>query len=120
MDLELSGKTALVTGASMGIGRAIARMLAAEGCRVAIVARRGDLLEPVAAEIVDAGGAVPVVISQDLLAADAVEIVSQRVVNAFDGLDILVNNVGASRPMVDFGSTQEWDQGMRLNFGVGR
>lgn len=46
MDLQLSGKTALVTGASVGQGRAIALMLAREGCRIAIVARRGSLPEP--------------------------------------------------------------------------
>ena len=120
MDLQLSGKTALVTGASIGIGRTIARTLAAEGCRLVIVARRDDLLEGVAAEIRDAGCDVPIVISQDLLAADAIEIVSRRVLDALGGLDILVNNVGGSRPLESFGSTEEWDHGMRLNFGVGR
>ena len=51
MDLQLTGKVALVTGASMGIGRGIAEMLADEGCNLAIVARRKELLEAVAAEI---------------------------------------------------------------------
>jgi len=52
MDLQLHGKTALVTGASMGIGRAIARGLAAEGVKLAVVARRRPLLEELAEEIV--------------------------------------------------------------------
>ena len=56
MDLQLHGRTALVTGASMGIGRAIARLLAAEGVKTASVARRGALLEELAEEIVKAQG----------------------------------------------------------------
>ena len=55
MDLQLEGKTALVTGPSAGIGRAIATGLAAEGVQTAIVARRLDLLESLAAEIADGG-----------------------------------------------------------------
>ena len=56
MDLGLKGKTALVTGASIGIGRGIALALAREGVRLAVVARRGNLLEELAGEIVVAGG----------------------------------------------------------------
>ena len=56
MDLQLSGRIALVTGASIGLGRRIAALLAEEGCRVAIVARRGALLETLADEIVARGG----------------------------------------------------------------
>ena len=56
MDLQLRDKTALVTGASMGIGRAIAKMLAIEGVRVAAVARRVELMEAMADEVVAAGG----------------------------------------------------------------
>ena len=56
MDLQISDKTALVTGASVGIGRAIAKALAAEGVRVAVSARRTDKLRELADEIVAAGG----------------------------------------------------------------
>ncbi len=71
MDLRLHGKTALVTGASMGIGRAIAKGLAAEGVRVAAVARRVELLETLAKEIVAAGGPAPALLVQDIMAEDA-------------------------------------------------
>ena len=59
MDLKLAGRTALVTGASVGIGRAIALALAAEGVRMAVSARRADKLRELASEIVAAGGAEP-------------------------------------------------------------
>ena len=56
MDLQIKGKTALVTGASIGIGRGIALALGREGVRLALMARRSHLLEEVAGEIVAAGG----------------------------------------------------------------
>lgn len=67
MDLQLKGRTALVTGASVGIGRGIALALSREGARLAIVARRAELLEATAAEIVGAGGARPILIVEDLM-----------------------------------------------------
>ena len=71
MDLHLVGKTALVTGASMGIGRAIAKGLAAEGVQVAAVARRIALLEELAGEIEQGQGPRPLLITQDIMAGDA-------------------------------------------------
>ena len=59
MDLQLTDKVALVTGASRGIGRAIARLLSEEGCRLAIVGRRKQLLEETADELVKSGGQRP-------------------------------------------------------------
>ena len=71
MDLQLKDKTALVTGASVGIGRGIAKALAAEGVKLAISARRADKLQEVADEIVAAGGYRPVNIESDLYPEDA-------------------------------------------------
>jgi NADP-dependent 3-hydroxy acid dehydrogenase YdfG len=84
----LHGKRVLITGASSGIGQATARLFAADGARVACVARRAEPLEALATEI----GGVPVVgdISQPQSAKAAVD----EAVAALDGLDVLVNNAG--------------------------
>ena len=78
MDLQLQGRTALVTGASAGIGRGIALALAAEGVRLALTARRVDKLQEVASQIVAAGGAEPVLFEQDMLADDSASLIAQR------------------------------------------
>lgn len=120
MDLQLESKTCLVTGASRGIGYATAKVLAAEGCRVAVVARRETLLEELADEIVAAGGERPLVIGCDLTADNAAAIVHERVLSGLGQLDILVNNAGSSRP-VEWGAPESaWREGMRLNFDVAR
>ena len=73
MDLQLAGKVALVTGASMGIGRGIAKMLADEGCKLAIVARRKEPLEAVSDEIVARGHERPLALLQDITEQGAAE-----------------------------------------------
>lgn len=78
MDLKIKDKTALVTGASTGIGRAIAKALAAEGVHVAVSARRVNLLETLSQEIVAAGGKQPVIIESDLYADDAAKKANDR------------------------------------------
>jgi 3-oxoacyl-[acyl-carrier protein] reductase len=120
MDLQLTGKTCLVTGASRGIGRGTARVLAAEGCRVAVVARRRQLLEELADEVETAGAIRPLVIEEDLTAAGALERIRDRVLAAFGRLDVLVNNAGGSRP-VDWDAPEAaWQEGMTLNFELVR
>jgi len=116
MDLQLKNRPALVTGASIGIGNGIAKVLAAEGCRVAAVARRGDLLEELAAEIEAAGGARPHLIVEDLTTDGAAERIRDSVLGAFGHCDILVNNAGGSRPMSWDAGDAAWDEGMALNF----
>jgi 3-oxoacyl-[acyl-carrier protein] reductase len=88
MDLGLSGARALVTGASSGLGEAVARALAAEGTRVAVAARRADRVEALAAEI--GGVAVPV----DLSSAEGPASAVSAAVSALGGLDLLLVNSG--------------------------
>jgi len=120
MDMQLKGKVAVVTGASVGIGRVIARMLAQEGCRLAIVARRTALLEALADEIVAKGGERPLVVTQDICTKDAPENIRSRVIGHFGRCDILVNNAGASHPITGLGTDEEWERSMDLNFSAGR
>ena len=117
MDLQLTGRTALVTGASVGIGRGIAKALAAEGVRVAISARRIEKLREVAAEIVAAGGAEPVLIEQDMYADDAARRLADAAVAGLGRVDILVNNAGGSRSFKDLHvSEEQWQEAITLNF----
>ena len=117
MDLQLQGRTALVTGASVGIGRGIALALAAEGVRLALTARRLDRLREVATEIVAAGGAEPVLFEQDMLAQDASSRIAQRAVQGLGRVDILVNNAGGSRSFKDLHVSEDaWNEAITLNF----
>lgn len=116
MDLKINGKTALVTGASSGIGRGIALALGGEGVRVAIAARRVAQLNEVAAEIKETGGPEPVVIEADLLSDGAVEMVATAGLDGLGSVDILVNNAGGSRAF-DLDTTEEqWEEAITLNF----
>lgn len=116
MDLQLRDKRALVTGASTGIGRAIAKALAAEGVRVAGVARRGELLASLAEEIGASGGARPVAIAQDIMAQDAPARISAAAVEALGGVDIVVNCAGGSRRLPIDAPEERWEEAMTLNF----
>lgn len=117
MDMQLQGKTALVTGASAGIGRGIALSLAAEGVRVAITARRVDRLRELAAQITAAGGAEPVLIEQDMYAEDAAPRIASAAVQGLGHVDILVNNAGGSRSFKELHvSEAQWQEAMTLNF----
>ncbi len=116
MDLQLHDKTALVTGASMGIGRAIAKGLAAEGVRVAAVARRTELLETLADEIVAAGGKRPALIRQDIMADDAATSLRDAALGELGTVDILVNSAGGSRVLPIDAPEERWTEAMTLNF----
>ena len=103
MDLGLKGRLALVTGASEGIGSAIARKLAEEGAHVAICARTESTLKDTAAAITRTTGQEIVSIPADLRSLDGCRAVVQQAAENLGGLDILVNNAGASAfgPFVD-------------------
>jgi 3-oxoacyl-[acyl-carrier protein] reductase len=96
MELGLRGRTALVTGASLGIGRAIARELAAEGVAVAMVARNPDRLAEAAAAIAAETGARTVPLAADLADAAQLDSAVARAEAALGRIDILVNNAGAT------------------------
>jgi 3-oxoacyl-[acyl-carrier protein] reductase len=95
MDLGLTGRRALVTGASYGIGRAIASGLAAEGCDVAALARSRDKLDGLAEELRPHGRAV-VPVAGDLRSAEGVDRAYAEATAALGGIDILVNCTGAT------------------------
>ena len=116
MDMQLRGKTALVTGASAGIGRAIAIALAAEGVRLALVGRRADALSEVASVIQADGGSTAKIIIQDALAPDAAQLIADQALAALGTVEILVNNAGGSRPFKLHTDEAVWEEAITLNF----
>ena len=110
---DLSGMTALVTGASGGIGSAIAEALAGQGARVALSGTREDALRDVAGRI----GGDAVVLPCNLSDAAAVDALVPQAVDALGGkLDILVNNAGVTRDnLILRMKDEEWDQVIRVN-----
>jgi 3-oxoacyl-[acyl-carrier protein] reductase len=116
MDLQLAGKTALVTGASIGIGRGIALALAREGVQLAIAARRAELLEETAGAVVAAGGKRPTLIVVDVLAEGAPERMASAALAGLGAVDILINNAGGSRPFKLDASEEQWAEALTLNF----
>jgi NAD(P)-dependent dehydrogenase (short-subunit alcohol dehydrogenase family) len=113
---ELSGRKALVTGASKGIGRAIAMRLAADGAEIALVARSEKDLETVADQIAKYG-AKSHAIAADLSTLAGCEGAASRAVEALGGLDILVNVAGATRAGVfPEQPDEDWIEGFALKF----
>jgi 3-oxoacyl-[acyl-carrier protein] reductase len=100
----------------MGIGRAIAAGLAAEGVRLAVVARRRELLEALGAEIERAQHPRVTIIAQDIMAPDAAMRISEAARSALGHVDILVNCAGGSRPLPIDAAEERWEEAMTLNF----
>jgi 3-oxoacyl-[acyl-carrier protein] reductase len=113
MDLKLSGGVAIVTGASRGIGRAIAETLAAEGMAIAAAARSKDQLDDLATSIKTDCLVLPV----DLRELDAAAAVVDATMKRFGRIDLLVNNAGATRRGDFFELTDaDWEDGFALKF----
>jgi 3-oxoacyl-[acyl-carrier protein] reductase len=115
MDLELKGRAALVTGASSGIGRAIAKGLAREGACIAVSGRREPELATLAEEIRAAGGTAPVVVIHDAMRDDYVDALV-RAVAPLGPLEVLVNNAGGSRAFGMEATEEQWHEALTLNF----
>jgi 3-oxoacyl-[acyl-carrier protein] reductase len=125
MDLKLKGRTALITGASSGIGRGIARMLAAEGVRLALAGRDSAALETLRAELAAQGCDATVCVG-DVSTKEGVEAVASKAREGLGRVDMLVNNAGGSRPLglpegaVDAEDEDVWDASFALNFTAAR
>ena len=116
LDFDLRGRTALVTGASQGIGTAICRMLALEGVHVMGAARRVEQVEALSHASVAAGGEPIVAVQADLLKPDAAALLAEQARREFGRIDILMNVAGVSQQLPFDASIAQWDEGMQLNF----
>lgn len=111
MQLELSGKTALITGSSRGIGRAIAEVLHAEGCRVALNARNSNDLAAAAAALPGA-----IAIAGDVTKPEEAQRIVAKSAEALGRIDILICNVGSGRSATPGAETyEEWQRVFALN-----
>ena len=115
MDLELTGKRAIVTGGSRGIGKAVARVLAAEGCEVVVAARTRQPLEDTARELTDATGRSVTALVVDTGDDGSVRSMVEAAHDALGGIDILVNSAakplgqGAPPKLADVTNELFWD-----------
>ena len=112
---QLQGKTALVTGASQGIGRACALALAAAGARVALAARNEDKLNQVAAEIAAKGGSAAV-FTLDIASEESIKACAKAAISHFGAVEILVNNAGITRDTLALRMKRaDWDDVLHTN-----
>ncbi len=121
MDLQLTGRTALLTGASAGIGVGIAECLAREGARLALAGRNRDALEKVAARVQALGGGTPVIVTGDIATAKGASAVATGALDGLGGrVDIVINNAGGSRPLKGDDDEDFWSEAFDLNFTSAR
>lgn len=115
MELGLHGKVAIVTGASRGIGKAIALGLAAEGCRLVMIARGAQTLQQAAEEIRQIG-AEALVLPADVTRTQEIDAVIARTVDLYGRIDILVHNAGGARGQNVFDTeVEDWQDALALN-----
>lgn len=113
--LQLTDRTAIITGASSGIGKATAQRLAEAGANVVLAARREERLESIADDI-ESEGVSTVAVPTDVTSEDAVAALVDTTIEEFGGLDILVNNAGLARGSSVFEmTTEEYRQMMAVN-----
>jgi len=116
MDLQLNGKVAMLTGASRGLGRAMAQALASEGARLSICARGAERLEQTAAQL-KASGAEVLAQPADVCDPLAMQSWTEATVARFGAVDVLVNNAGGARiGTLSQVSEEAWQQAFELNF----
>jgi 3-oxoacyl-[acyl-carrier protein] reductase len=121
MDLNLTGKTALVTASSGGIGRGVAEELAKAGIRVAISGRTRASLEKVADALISQGGSRPAIVVGDVGASEGPARIAAEAAAELGGrIDILVNNAGAARPIAGEADDAFWNESFTLNFMAAR
>lgn len=123
MDLNLKGKRALITGASAGIGFAVAEILAREGAQIAVAATGEERLKQLVDSLAAEDLPTPALCSGDLTDPDAPARMADQALEALGGVDILINNAGASRPMQGISPEEAekvWEDSMALNFSASR
>ena len=113
--VKLDGKVAVVTGASKGIGKAIASAFAAAGAKVVLAARTRETLEQVAADLRESG-AEAMAVPTDVTDAAAVQRLIEKTLEVYERVDILVNNAGVGYfgPVIDF-APDDWDAVLNSN-----
>ena len=113
---KLQGKTAIITGASSGIGAAIAKELASEGANVVLAARRTDKLNEMEQEIGAQGSGKALAVKTDMANKGEVEELVKKATEAFGAVDIFVNNAGQMlSATVRSGKVEEWEQMIDVN-----
>ena len=117
IETNLTNKVAVITGGSEGIGKAIAKKLAEEGCRVAICARRPDVLNDAAGEIRKNTGAQILAIPADVTVEQDINKFLEAVITEYGEVDILINNAGRSAGHYFEDATEEiWKEDFDLKF----